>query len=305
MTREFNFDFIGKMWIFIIISILVVGASLILLLTKGLNYGTDFKGGTKLTYQFDKPVEDGLVRQVLEPLQLGGLSVQRLGSAAENQVVIKLENNEGAVNVASNITAELNQKIPDTKALMLREESVGPKAGAQLRQKAILAIIISWAIMLAYIWFRFDLAFAPGAIVALLHDVIVTIGAFALTGREFSITVVAALMTIIGYSVNDTIVIFDRIRENAPKMLKATDEQLINKSVNETLSRTIITSLTVLIVVTIIYIFGKGEFQDFGFAMMIGVVSGSYSTIYIANPVYLFMKRFLAGKELQKGNVKK
>ena len=146
--------------------------------------------------------------------------------------------------------------------------------------------------MLIYIGYRFDFAFAPGAIVALIHDVLVTLGAFVVSGREVSLTVVAALLTITGYSVNDTIVIYDRIRENLGKMQKTPLRELINVSINETLSRTIITNLTVLMVVTLIYVFGEGEFQNFGFALIVGAISGTYSTIFIASPCYILLKEY-------------
>ncbi|MDO8643684.1 MAG: protein translocase subunit SecF, partial [bacterium] len=162
-----------------------------------------------------------------------------------------------------------------------------------------------WVLMLIYIGFRFDFYFAPGAIVALIHDVLITLGFYALTGREVSLTTIAALLTIIGYSMNDTIVIYDRVRENIKKHERMPLEELIDLSINETLSRTIITSLTVFFVVIILYLFGSGEIQGFGFAMTVGVVAGSYSTIFIASPIYIFLKKIVPRIEAWKNKRKK
>lgn len=290
--KAFHFKFIERMWYFIALSAIVVGGSLVLMATKGLNLGTDFKGGIKLQYHFAAAVEEGDLRRRIEALNVGDFSVQKVGKADENRVVIKIEKQEEIEGVSQKITAALQSGLGASGITLEQEETVGPKAGADLRRKAQLAIIVSWILMLIYIGYRFDFAFAPGAIVALIHDVLVTLGAFVISGREVSLTVVAALLTIVGYSVNDTIVIYDRIRENLPKHSKKPLREVINISVNETLSRTIITNLTVLMVVVLIYLFGEGEFQNFGFAMVVGAISGTYSTIYIASPCYILLKEY-------------
>lgn len=292
---QFKFQFIRRMRLFVILSALAVGGSLFLVTTKGLNFGTDFKGGIKLQYQFPKEVSEGELRRLLESLNLGDASVQQVGKTEEHRMVIKVEQQENLEALSQQITetfksglGPMGLELPEIT--LEQSESVGPKAGAELRKKAVLANIISWLLILIYIGYRFDFAFAPGAIFALIHDVLITVGGFAITGREVSLTVVAALLTITGYSVNDTIVIYDRIRENLAKHTKMPLRELINLSVNETMSRTIITNLTVLIVVILIYVFGEGEFQNFGFAMIIGAISGTYSTIFVASPCYIFLK---------------
>lgn len=289
--RTFHFPFIKRMGWFIGLSVAVVGGSLFLMATQGLNFGTDFKGGMKLQYRFPTAVSEGEVRRLIEPLQLGDFSVQKIGKSEENRVMIKIEQQEKAEGLSQKISDLLRSGLA-TDLTLEEEESVGPKAGADLRKKAQLAIVVSWLLMLIYIGYRFDFAFAPGAIIALVHDVLVTLGAFVVSGREVSLTVVAALLTITGYSVNDTIVIYDRIRENLPKNPKTPLREVINTSINETLSRTIITNFTVLLVVVLIYLFGEGEFQNFGFAMIVGAITGTYSTIFVASPCYILIKEW-------------
>ena len=228
-------------------------------------------------------------------MNLGDFSVQKIGvsNTQENRFVIKIELQEEFGTISKKITESFQKGLKDQKVILEQEESVGPKAGADMRRKAYLANIFSWLLMLIYIGYRFDFSFAPGAIIALIHDALITIGAFAFTGREVSLTVVAALLTITGYSINDTIVIYDRIRENALKFPKLSDPDRVNKSVNETLSRTIITNFTVFIVVILMFVFGEGEFQNFGFAMIVGAISGTYSTIYVASPCYILYRKYV------------
>ena len=290
--KPFHFKFIPRMWWFISLSTLVVGGSIFLMATKGLNLGTDFKGGIKLQYRSSRPIQEGDLRRLIEPLNAGDFSVQKIGKPEENRVVIKVEGMDRPEETADNISQAFRSGLGEATLTLEQQETVGPKAGADMRRKAQLAIIVSWLLMLIYIGYRFDFAFAPGAIVALVHDCLITLGAFALSGREISLTVVAALLTIVGYSVNDTIVIYDRIRENLAKTQKFNLRELINTSINETFSRTIITNLTVLMVVVLIYIFGEGEFQNFGFAMVVGAFAGTYSTIYIASPCYILLKEY-------------
>ncbi|MBI4373693.1 MAG: protein translocase subunit SecF, partial [Deltaproteobacteria bacterium] len=273
--KGFHFNFISKMRLFMAVSLIAILGSLYLMSTRGLNFGTDFKGGIRLQYRFQSAVTEGDLRKLLERVDLGDFSVQKAGRAEENRIVVKIERQEDLENLSQKIADVFRANLKGTGFVLEQEESVGPKAGADLRKKGILAILISWLLMLIYVGYRFDFAFAPGAIIALVHDVLVTLGAFAVSGREVSLTVVAALMTITGYSINDTIVIYDRIRENSKKYEKLPLREMINQSINETLSRTIITNLTVLLVVVLIYLFGEGEFQSFGFAMVIGAISGT------------------------------
>lgn len=288
--KGFHFDYVGRRGYFVLFSAITIILSLILVMVKGLNFGTDFKGGTKLQYRFAESISDGDIRKSLDPLGIGNFSVQKIGRQEENRFMIKLEKSGEGEDFLKKVTDGLQSRFGAGKFTLEQNETVGPKAGADLRKKAQLAIIVSWVLMLIYIGFRFDFAFAPGAILALIHDVVLTIGGFALTGREVSLTVVAALLTIIGYSINDTIVIYDRVREDLQKFPKLSLKEVVNKSMNEMFPRTIITSFTVFIVVALIFFFGEGEFQNFGFAMIIGVIVGVYSTLSVACPLYIWTK---------------
>lgn len=298
----FHIPFVTKRWYFVAFSALTILGSFYVIATKGLNFGTDFKSGTKLQYQFTAPVSEGDVRRIVDALNVGGFSVQKVGKPEENRITIKMEKLEETQELIRKITDALESGTSQQNINLEKNETVGPKAGADLRKKAQLAIIVSWLLMLIYIGYRFDFAFAPGAIIALIHDVILAIGGFALTGREVSLTTVAALLTIVGYSINDTIVVYDRVRENLQKGLKMSFRDLVNLSLNETLSRTIITSFTVFLVVVLMYFFGEGEFQNFGFAMMIGVITGVYSTFSVACPIYIALHEYgpRAQKALQR-----
>jgi preprotein translocase subunit SecF len=285
--KGFHIPFVEKRWYFVAFSAITVALSIYFIATRGLNFGTDFRGGTNLQYKFSAPVSEADVRKIVGDLDVGGFSVQKVGRPEENRIIIKMEKLGESQEFTDKITNALKSATGQSEILLEKNETVGPKAGADLRKKAQLAIIMSWLLMLIYIGFRFDFAFAPGGIIALVHDVILAVGGFALTGREVSLTVVAALLTIVGYSINDTIVVYDRVRENLNKELKLTFRQVVNVSLNETLNRTIITSFTVFIVVTLMYFFGEGEFQNFGFAMMIGCITGVYSTFSVACPIYI------------------
>ncbi len=287
--KGFHFDFVGRMRAFVIISILLTIGSLVIVQVKGLNYGIDFHGGVRLQYRFSHEVNEAEVRKSVDSLGLSGFSVQKIGKPEEYRLLVNIGQDTNTEFAGKKITEALQKDI-DPQASLDQEISVGPKAGSELRKKAILAVIVSWLLILIYIGFRFDFYFAPGAIIALIHDVLIALGAFALTGREISLTVIAAFLTIVGYSINDTIVIYDRIRENIPEMTKLSLRELINLSINETFSRTIITSLTVFIVVVILFLFGEGDIQNFGFAMMFGTISGAYSTVFVATPCYIFLK---------------
>lgn len=286
--QGFHIPFVEKRWYFVAFSAITVALSLYFIATRGLNFGTDFRGGTNLQYKFSAPVSEAEVRHIVGGIDIGNFSVQKIGRPEENRILIKMEKLGESQAFTDNITNTLKSSTGQAEVVLEKNESVGPKAGADLRKKAQLAIIVSWLLMLIYIGYRFDFAFAPGGIIALVHDIILALGGFALTGREVSLTVVAALLTIVGYSINDTIVVYDRVRENLNKgPTKMTFREVVNLSLNETLSRTIITSLTVFIVVVLMYFFGEGEFQNFGFAMMIGVITGVYSTFSVACPIYI------------------
>lgn len=285
---------------FALVSLLFVAASVFLLFTEELNFDTDFTGGRKLQYQFTHPVTEGEIRRALERHGIKDAIVRLYGNVGENRFSIKA-GLITEVKESESKTPEEKEVKTDPIALAIRdvfgadnvtlqqEESVGPKAEKELRRKAQVAVLISCLLILIYIGFRFDFMFAPGAIVALIHDVVITLGAISLFHRSFSLTSVAALLTILGYSINDTIVLYDRIRENAREDLSGQTDAIINRSINQVMSRTLITSITVLFVVVVLFVIAEGAIQDFAFAMIIGVIAGTYSSIFVASPIYLLV----------------
>lgn len=297
-------------WIFISISLVLVLGSLFFIAMHGMNFGVDFKGGIKLVYQFQTSPDDRLlgdenIRTLLEPLGLGDTQIVRFGKESDNSFLIKTKFQENR-DVQKEITSFLGKELGQEKVILLSEESVGPRVGADLRKRGTFAIVLTWILILIYIGWRFDFLFAPGAVVALLHDVIVALGFFTLFHKEFSLSILAAVLTLIGYSVNDTIVIYDRVRENLRKLpVSVPLADLVNVSVNETLSRSIITSLTVLFAMIILFIFGGGVIHDFAFFMIVGVIAGSYSTIFIASPVYLALHKLFPKKGIVRGTGKR
>ena len=212
-----------------------------------------------------------------------------MGQEEDNLFSIKVKGSDADPKAfATQVTSILEAKYPGGVSLV-GEETVGPKVGKELRRKGALAILFTLAAMLIYVWIRFDFFFAPGAIVALVHDVIMVMGALALFHKEFNLTILAALLTIVGYSMNDTIIVYDRIREHIKNISAATISEIVNKSINETMSRTIITHLTVLFVVVVLFISGGGSIHDFAFCFIVGVLTATYSSIFIACPIYIFM----------------
>ena len=291
-SRRWNIPFIAYRRSFILLSLVGVALSLFLVGTRGLNYGIDFKGGIRLQYRFEGGMTEEQIRPLLDESVFGNYTIQRIGRPEEGRFALKFEQRSDLPESLSRKVQEaFAVKVPTTKMTLEREETVGPKAGRELRRNGQLALIASWVLILIYVGFRFDFFFAPGAIISLIHDVLISVGAIALTGREVSLTTIAALLTIIGYSINDTIVIYDRIRENLKKHVKMPIEELINLSVNEMFSRTLITNFTVFLVVLVLYLFGEGEVEGFGFVMLIGAFAGTYSTVFVASPVYIFLKK--------------
>jgi preprotein translocase subunit SecF len=291
-----NFDFVGKMNVAFITSIVMIVVSILsVILHGGLNFGIDFAGGTLVQIKFNAETPTEKIRSAFKPIGLEGSTIQQMGP---QEFVVRTAE-------SSSDTKGLSGKIEDALAAALgkgtfeirRVEVVGPKIGRDLTNKAIWALVFAWLGMLVYIAFRFELRYAVGGILALIHDTVITVGALSLLDKEFTLTIVAALLTIIGYSINDTIVIYDRIRENVRKNPRQPLKELINVSVNQTLSRTFLMSLTVLMVVVILFFFGGEVIHDFAFAMIVGVVVGSYSTIFIASQFVILWERFRPAKQ--------
>ena len=284
--REISFNKFYKS--FNILSIVLIITSLILLAFKGLNYGVDFKGGTLIELRTDlNSANIKKIRDSFNQLKLGDVSVKNFGN--DTDFIIKFEKqNSNDPKFIDNIKTKLSGSIGTVD--FRRVENVGPKVSAELLQSGIIAIALSLAAMLLYIWIRFEWQFSLGAIVALFHDVIITLGVFSLFSLEINLSIVAAVLTIVGYSMNDTVVIFDRVRENLRKFSDIKIFELTNISINQTLSRTIITSATTLLALLSIFIFGGEILKGFSLAMILGVIFGTYSSIYIANPILVVLK---------------
>ena len=271
-----------------IISLILFIISIFFLTFKGLNYGVDFKGGTLIELRSDNTnykTED--IRGAFNKLNLDDLSVKKFG--AEGDYVIKFKRSDlNEPDFIKNLKNDLDNYLEDYS--FRRVENVGPKVSAELLQDGVTAIAIALAAMLIYIWFRFEWQFSIGAIVAIFHDVVITLGIFSLLSLEINLSIVAAVLTIVGYSMNDTVVIFDRVRENLKKYADIKIFDLTNLSINETLSRTLITSVTTLLALLSIFFFGGEILKGFSFAMILGVILGTYSSIFIANPVLVYFK---------------
>ncbi len=266
-----------------LISVIFFLTSIIFIVFKGLNFGIDFKGGTLIELRVEKSVNISDLRTSLNSMNLGDVNVKEFGKAGDYLIKIeqKTENNKTLISdIKLKLVSSLNQDIN-----FRRVENVGPKVSSELLQSSLIAISLSLAAMLFYIWIRFEWQFSVGAIVALFHDVIITIGIFSILSLEINLSIIAAVLTIVGYSMNDTVVIYDRIRENLSKFTKFNILEISNLSINETLSRTIITSFTTLLALASIYILGGEILRGFAFAMILGVLIGTYSSIFVAAPV--------------------
>ena len=271
-----------------IISLILIVASLILLVFKGLNYGVDFKGGTLIEIKVEQSSSKiSSIRDSFNQMNLGDVSVKNFGNKTDYIVKFEKQSSNDSKFI-DNIKTKLSSSIGNVD--FRRVENVGPKVSAELLKSGIIAIGLSLAAMLLYIWIRFEWQFSLGAIIAIFHDVIMTMGIFSLFSLEINLSIVAAVLTIVGYSMNDTVVIFDRVRENLKKYADIKIFELTNISINETLSRTIITSVTTLLALFSIYIFGGEILKGFSLAMILGVIFGTYSSIYIANPILVLLK---------------
>ena len=272
-----------------LVSASLIILSILVLLFKGLNLGVDFKGGTLIEIRSENAkVDISEIRQSFMKMNLGDVNVKKFGK--EDDYLVKIEakksNDENFIQtINKKLSSDLGSEIN-----FRRVENVGPKVSSELLKSGLLAISLSLAAMLFYIWIRFEWQFSVGAFVALLHDVIITVGIFSFLSYEINLSIVAAILTIVGYSMNDTVVIFDRIRENLKKYSKISFSEISNQSTNETLSRTLITSVTTLLALFSIYFFGGAILKGFSFAMIIGVIIGTYSSIFVATPILKYTK---------------
>lgn len=297
MATTRNVNYVGMFKVAGLGSLLLIVGTVILFFTKGINYGVDFRGGVEVMVKFSEKVELSELRELMKNNQVPLSQLQSIGDEAQNEFLLKLESDKGDLNAVSNqVSSVLKTGFGEGKFEILKNDIVGPKAGSELRTSAFKAL--AWAILaiMIYLALRFDYKFAPGAIAALIHDVTIIIGAFILTQKEFSLQIVAALLAIIGYSVNDTVVIYDRVREIETTHPHLSTTEVINRALNETMSRTIITSMTVLGVSVVMLVWGGSVIHDFFFAMTIGVVLGVYSTIFIAIPMTAFYEKLSTKK---------
>jgi preprotein translocase subunit SecF len=296
-------DFVGRRKLAFGLSIILIVISVGAFLVQGLNFGIDFRGGILMEIETAGPADIPALRRVLGGLNLGEVQIQEFG--APNDVLIRVQQQEGDEDAQLKAITLIKATLGDIVNEYRRTEFVGPTVGAELIKSAILAVVLALGGILVYIWFRFEWQFGVGAVIALSHDVITTIGLFALTQMEFNLATVAAVLTIAGYSINDTVVIYDRVREEMRRYKKMAIPELLNLAVNRTLSRTFLTSVTTLIALLALSILGGPIIRDFSLAMIWGVVIGTYSSVFIAVPALLFLNigrdTFSSGDDAQEG----
>ncbi|MBX2986678.1 MAG: protein translocase subunit SecF [Bdellovibrionaceae bacterium] len=293
-----RFDFVGKVWLFGGISLLFMILSAGYLMVKGINYGIDFRGGTEIQVKFAQPLSIDHLREEIAKLDLGDVGVQAFGEG--NEYLIRFQGRQGANDKETNEI--LNNSITKLRALIetgfaangpeiRRVDTVGPQAGAELKRNSFLAVFYCLLVILIYIGLRFDYVYSPGAVVCLFHDALITLAIFVATGREVNIPILAAILTLIGFSLNDTIVVFDRIRETEDHYRDRGWKFIINKAINDMLGRTLITSGTTFVASLCLAIFAEGTVEDIAFSITIGVFFGTYSSIYVAAPFILLVDK--------------
>jgi len=295
MSKNINFSSFFKKAN--MLSLVIFFISIFFILFKGLNYGIDFKGGTLIELRIsDNNIKISDIRSSFSNLNLGDVNIKEFGKKGDYLIKIEEKSDQNSKLIPS-IKESITKNL-QTETNFRRVENVGPKVSAELLQSGMLAIGLSLAAMLFYIWIRFEWQFSLGSIIALFHDVIITIGIFSLLSFEINLSIIAAVLTIVGYSMNDTVVIYDRIRENLSKYSKMSIDEISNLSVNETLSRTIITSITTLLALFSIFILGGEILKGFSFAMILGVIIGTYSSIFVASPILRYLK--VSSKTMEK-----
>jgi len=283
-----NINFVSKFKTANIFSLIIFILSVIFISFKGLNYGIDFKGGTLIELRTDTSINASAIRDSLKSMNLGDVNVKKFGKEGDYLIKVEQKNSNN-----SNLIPEIKKTLADnlnSDVDFRRVENVGPKVSSELLESSIIAISLALAAMLFYIWIRFEWQFSIGSIIALFHDVTITLGIFSVLSLEINLSIIAAVLTIVGYSMNDTVVIYDRIRENLLKYTKISISDVSNLSINETLSRTIITSITTLLALISIYILGGEILRGFSFAMILGVIIGTYSSMFVASPILKFFK---------------
>lgn len=294
-----RFDFVKAAPLMGGISLLLTIGALVLIMTKGLVYGIDFAGGTEMQVRFNQSVDVGDLRKSIEDVGVTDPNVQAFGS--DKEYLIRLDTPPAPTEKEANtlimatvekIKGALKTKFQMEDAGVLRVDTVGPQIGSELVKNGLLAAFYSFLVILIYVGIRFDYKYAPGAVICLVHDAIVTVGVFSLLGREFNVQIMAAVLTLIGYSLNDTIVTFDRIRETTPHYRGKSSKWVINKAINDMLGRTILTASATMLAVLGLYFFGGGVIAEIAFTLIVGIIVGTYSSVYVAAPLVLLMEKF-------------
>ncbi len=288
--KKTNIDFISIRWICITVSAIIIVSGMVTLLVRGQYWSIDFTGGLEIQVQFEQPVSDHQVRQALAGMNTGEIkTITSLGQKPE--MLIRVQAGANPDSMKNLVQARLAAGFPNDRFAIRKAEVVGPKVGRELRGQAILSTLLTMIMLLLYISWRFEFVYAVGGVVGLIHDTLLTLAFLTFFGYEFSLTVLAAILTLLGFSINDTIVVYDRIRENLKKLRAMSLADIMNLSINETLSRTIITSLTVFLTVLVLFIFGGPVLRGFSFTMLVGVVTGTYSSVYVSAPIVLEWSR--------------
>ncbi len=294
---DVNIDFVGKRRYAAVLSVVLILVGLAALVMRGgPNYGVDFAGGTVAQVRFSSPTDASALKEILVPEVLSSAMIQRFGDEQSEFLIRAEETDDGLQGLRTVLMQKLEEKYGAGNVELRRIEMVGPQVGKDLRQKGLLAIVYAMIGILVYISWRFELRFAVGAVVALIHDVLITFGIFSLFDKEIGLPVVAAFLAIVGYSLNDTIIVYDRIRENRGRYHDKDFPYLINRSINDTLSRTILTSTTTMLVVLSLFIFGGAVINDFAFALLIGIMVGTYSSIFVASSILLLWDKVYVKK---------
>ncbi|MBR5347054.1 MAG: protein translocase subunit SecF [Deltaproteobacteria bacterium] len=301
INPDVNFDFVGLRRKSLIFSLALIAIGLVSLVVRGgPNYGIDFSGGTVMQFKLKTASSAAAIKEALKPLDLGSMSVQQFGEENREFLVRAQKADSGHQGLASRLKELLEQKYGADSVTVERVEMVGPQVGKDLQKKGLNALFWAMLAILAYITLRFEFRFAVGSVVALLHDVLITFGAFSLFNKEIDLPVIAAFLAIVGYSLNDTIIVYDRIRENMATYNKEPFTFIVNRSINETLSRTVLTSGTTLVVILALFLFGGNVINSFSFALLIGVIIGTYSSIFVASPLLVFWEEYWGKREGKK-----
>ncbi|MFZ9594539.1 MAG: protein translocase subunit SecF [Bdellovibrionia bacterium] len=286
-------DFMGKRHLWMGFSLVAILATFVLLATKGLNYGIDFTGGAEVQVQIPKNWDIGRLRDELEKGEIQGLKVQQIGEVAASQYLIKAQGQEDTLGqVAQKVKDILGKSMEARDFEIQRVDVVGPAAGSSLRMSGFLSMFYALICILVYVTVRFDYRYSPGAVLALFHDTVITMGIFILTQKQFDLQILAALLALIGYSNNDTIIVYDRVRETVQQHPEFSIEKAVNRAINETLGRTLLTSLSTFLTVFALWLFGGKVIEDFAFTLMVGIVVGTYSSIFIASSLVIVITRY-------------